>query len=61
MPRYSKSAWKGVERGLQWRNIGALKSGSSGKAVMSRKQAIVIALSMVGTKGRYVPKRKSAY
>ncbi|MDP9036377.1 MAG: DUF6496 domain-containing protein [Myxococcota bacterium] len=42
------------------RKRGTLKSGSTGKAVKSRKQAIAIGLSEARREGKKVPKRKSA-
>jgi hypothetical protein len=60
MPRtYSKSASKDVERAMHKKKRGTLKSGSSGKTVKSRKQAIAIGLSEA-RKGKKVPKKKKA-
>jgi hypothetical protein len=42
------------------RKRGTLKSGSSGKKVRSRKQAIAIGLSEARRAGAKVPPRKSA-
>jgi len=39
---------------------GKLKSGRSGKAVKSRKQAIAIGLSEARRKGKRVPAKKSS-
>lgn len=59
MPRhYSKSASKKVERAMHERKKGTLRSGSSGKKVTSRKQAIAIGLSEARRAGAKVPKRK---
>jgi hypothetical protein len=59
--RYSPSASKDVERAMDKRKKGTLKSGRSGKTVKSRKQAIAIGLSEARKKGKKVPKkRKSA-
>ena len=41
------------------RKRGELKSGSSGKTVKSRKQAIAIGLSEARREGKKVPKRTS--
>lgn len=56
MPRkYSKSASQDVERAMHERNDGTLKSGSTGKKVTSRKQAIAIGLSQARREGKKVP------
>ena len=57
--RYSPTASKDVKGAMQKRKRGTLKSGRSGKAVKSRKQAIAIGLSEARKKGKKVPKRKS--
>lgn len=57
--RYSKSASKKVGRALHERKKGTLKSGSTGKKVKSRKQAIAIGLSEARRAGKKVPKKKS--
>ena len=60
MPRkYSKSASKDVKKALHERKSGKLKSGRSGKAVKSKKQAIAIGLSEARKKGKKVPKKKA--
>jgi hypothetical protein len=56
--RYSKSVSKDVERAMEKRKKGTLRSGRSGKKVTSRKQAIAIGLSEARQKGKKVPKRK---
>ena len=56
--RYSRSASKDVERVMKKRKKGTLRSGSSGKKVTSRKQAIAIGLSEARKKGKKVPRRK---
>jgi Family of unknown function (DUF6496) len=56
--RYSRSASKDVERVMKKRKKGTLRSGSSGKKVTSRKQAIAIGLSEARAKGKKVPRRK---
>jgi len=59
MPRkYSKAASKKVERAMHERKTGKLKSGSTGKKVKSRKQAIAIGLSEARRAGAKVPKKK---
>jgi len=58
--KYSKSASKDVERAMHEKKRGTLKSGSSGKTVKSRKQAIAIGLSEARKKGKKVPKKKVA-
>ena len=61
MPRkYSKAASSKVKRALQGRKAGKLKSGTTGKTVKSRKQAIAIGLSEARKAGKKVPKKKSS-
>jgi Family of unknown function (DUF6496) len=55
--KYSKKASSDVERAMNKRKAGTLRSGRSGKKVTSRKQAIAIGLSEVRAKGRKVPKK----
>jgi hypothetical protein len=57
--KYSKKASKSVEREMHKMKRGTLKSGSSGKKVKSRKQAIAIGLSEARRAGAKVPKKKS--
>jgi Family of unknown function (DUF6496) len=57
--QYSKAASKKVEKVMKERNAGTLRSGSSGKKVTSRKQAIAIGLSEARRAGKKVPKKKS--
>jgi hypothetical protein len=57
--KYSKKAGKMVEREMHEMKRGKLKSGSSGKKVKSRKQAIAIGLSEARRSGAKVPKKKS--
>ena len=57
--KYSKAASKKVEKVMQERKDGTLKSGS-GKTVKSRKQAIAIGLSEARKKGKKVPKKKAS-
>ncbi len=60
MPRYGKKAQDKVEKVMHERKHGTLRSGSSGKKVTSRKQAIAIGLSEARKAGAKVPKRKSS-
>lgn len=57
--KYSRAAGKKVERAMHERKRGSLKSGSSGKKVKSRKQAIAIGLSEARRAGKKVPKKRS--
>ena len=59
MARYGKKAQSKVKRAMHKRKSGTLKSGRSGKAVKSRKQAIAIGLSEARKAGGKVPKRKA--
>jgi hypothetical protein len=58
--KYSKKASNKVEKAMHERKHGTLKSGSSGKKVKSRKQAIAIGLSEARRSGAKVPKKKSS-
>jgi hypothetical protein len=61
MPRkYSKGSQKKVEKVMHEMKSGTLRSGSSGKKVTSRKQAIAIGLSEARRAGKKVPKKKAA-
>jgi hypothetical protein len=55
--KYSKKASSTVERVMKKRKAGTLKSGSSGRTVKSRKQAIAIGLSEARAAGAKVPKK----
>jgi hypothetical protein len=57
--RYGKKAGDKVKKAMHERKRGTLKSGRSGKAVKSRKQAIAIGLSEARKAGGKVPSRKS--
>ncbi len=59
MTTYSKKAQDKVEKVMHERKHGTLKSGSTGKKVTSRKQAIAIGLSEARREGAKVPKAKS--
>ena len=58
--KYGKKAQDKVEKTMHERNRGTLKSGSTGKRVTSRKQAIAIGLSEARREGGKVPSRKSS-
>lgn len=60
MAKYSKKAQDKVEKVMHERKNGTLKSGSSGKKVTSRKQAIAIGLSEARKAGAKVPAKKSS-
>ena len=60
MAKYGKGAQEKVEKAMHERKRGTLKSGSSGKTVKSRKQAIAIGLSEARKRGAKVPKKKSS-
>ena len=57
--QYSPAASRKVEKAMHERKRGELKSGSSGKTVKGRKQAIAIGLSEARREGKKVPKRTS--
>jgi hypothetical protein len=59
MARYGKKAQSKVKRAMHERKRGTLRSGSSGKRVTSRKQAIAIGLSEARRAGGKVPSRSS--
>jgi hypothetical protein len=60
MPRkYGPKAQKKVEKVMRERKRGTLRSGSSGKKVTSRKQAIAIGLSEARRAGAKVPRKKT--
>jgi hypothetical protein len=58
--KYSEAASKKVEKAMHERKRGTLKSGSSGRKVTSRKQAIAIGLSEARRAGKKVPTRRAA-
>jgi hypothetical protein len=58
--RYGKKAESKVKRAMHERKRGTLRSGSTGKRVTSRKQAIAIGLSEARRAGGKVPSRSSA-
>jgi len=57
MARYGKKAQEKVEKVMRERKRGTLRSGSSGKKITSRKQAIAIGLSEARRAGGKVPSR----
>lgn len=59
MATYGRKAAEKVEAAMDERKKGTLKSGGSGKAVTSRKQAIAIGLSEARQEGAKVPARKA--
>ena len=60
MAKYGKKAQSKVKKAMHERKHGTLKSGSSGKKVKSRKQAIAIGLSEARRAGGKVPKKSSS-
>lgn len=58
MPKYGKKAQEKVHAAMHERKEGTLKSGSTGKRVKSRKQAIAIGLSEARRAGAKVPANK---
>jgi hypothetical protein len=58
--KYGKKASDKVEKAMHERKKGTLKSGSSGKKVTSRKQAIAIGLSEARKAGGKVPTKTSS-
>jgi hypothetical protein len=60
MAKYGEKAQSKVKKAMHERKAGSLRSGSSGKKVTSRKQAIAIGLSEARREGAKVPAKKSA-
>ena len=60
MATYGKKASSKVESAMHERKRGTLKSGSTGKKVTSRKQAIAIGLSEARKAGGKAPKAASS-
>ena len=60
MAKYGKKASEKVKKVMHERKAGTLKSGSTGKKVKSRKQAIAIGLSEARRAGAKVPPEKSS-
>ena len=59
MTKYDRRASQKIGKVMHEYKHGELKSGSTGKTVKSRKQAIAIGLSEAREAGGKVPKRKS--
>ena len=59
MAKYGAKAQEKVEKAMHERKHGTLKSGSSGKRVTSRKQAIAIGLAEARRAGGKVPTQRS--
>ncbi len=58
--KYSSAAQQKVKKVMEERKAGTLRSGSSGKKVTSRKQAIAIGLSEARRAGKKVPTETAA-
>jgi len=58
--KYGSKAQSKVKRAMHERMSGTLRSGSSGKKVTSRKQAIAIGLSEARRAGGKVPAKTNA-
>ena len=59
MSKYGLAAQTKVKKTMEERKRGTLRSGSSGKKVTSRKQAIAIGLSEARKAGAKVPRKKT--
>ena len=59
MARYGEAAKKKVGKVMREFKHGELKSGSSGRTVRSRKQAVAIGLSEARRAGAKVPAKKT--
>jgi hypothetical protein len=60
MAKYDKKASEKVQKTMHERKKGTLKSGSSGKKVKSREQAIAIGLDQARREGAKVPPKRSS-
>lgn len=60
MAKYGEKAAEKVEQAMHERKSGTLKSGSTGKPVTSRMQAVAIGLSQARKSGGKVPKKAAA-
>jgi hypothetical protein len=58
--KYGAKAGQKVKRAMHEMKEGKLKSGTSGKKVTTRKQAIAIGLSEARESGAKVPKKKKS-
>jgi hypothetical protein len=56
--KYGRKASQKVEKVMRERKRGTLRSGSTGKRVTSRKQAIAIGLSEARRAGAKVPRKR---
>lgn len=59
MAKYGKKAQDKVEKTMHEFKEGKLKSGTSGKKVTNKKQAVAIGLSKARKEGAKVPKKKN--
>ena len=59
MAQYGKTAASKVKKAMEARKAGTLKSGTSGKKVTSRSQAIAIGLSEARKAGAKVPRKRA--
>ena len=59
MAKYGKAAERKITKVMREHKKGTLKSGSSGKKVTSRKQAIAIGISEARRSGAKVPAKKT--
>jgi len=60
MAKYGKKAEEKIHKVMKEKKAGTLRSGSSGKKVTSRKQAIAIGISEARRAGAKVPKKPTA-
>ena len=61
MARYGEKAVRKIARVMRERKRGTLRSGSSGKRVTSRKQAIAIGISEARRAGMKVPRKRASH
>ena len=60
MAKYGKKAEQKIARVMREKKRGTLKSGSTGKRVTSRKQAIAIGISEARRAGAKVPRKPTS-
>ena len=60
MARYGKKAEEKIHKVMKERKKGTLRSGSTGKKVTSRKQAIAIGISEARRAGAKVPRKRTS-
>ncbi|HEX7778519.1 MAG TPA: DUF6496 domain-containing protein [Vicinamibacterales bacterium] len=60
MAKYGRKAQSKVAKVMRERKRGTLRSGSSGKRVTSRRQAIAIGLSEARRSGAKVPRKRGS-